>query len=197
MLSKDLLVVLSLLLLSTQCVHLRNPRCIYSQNPGDIHLSLQDDTVFGNYTSDGTLAYYTTCSPSVFIDVYDPDGVDSVWFTYRRSNETEPLVEFMESLPPGESRTYVGRFEANVSQSETEFIVQFHANDTLGHQSLTDEFSLVVFYSSPDPTGNGGLDALLISVSAVVVLVLLGIMYASRRESEHRGVSDRHPVSIT
>ncbi len=147
----------------------------------NIQQSLQDDTVFGNYTSDGTFTYYKSCRPSVFIGVYDPDGVDSVWLTYRRANETSVLNQSMDIYPLGYSNRYVGSFEVSVSLSETEFIVLFHANDSLGYQTSSNEFSLFILYNPPDPPANGSFDPNLIIGLSIAIVVSVGLFYLWRK----------------
>lgn len=135
--------------------------------------SLEDDTVFGNYTTEYTYTHYPWCTPEVHIDVHDPDGVDSVWLTYRRANETSGLNQSMDVLPPNNGNSYVGHFTVDVSPYTNEFIVQFHANDSLGDQTSSNEYTLVIFYNPPDPPENGnyGLE-LLLGLSFVAIAVV-------------------------
>ena len=106
--------------------------------------------VFGNYSTDFTITFYNHCTPSVDIDVYDPDGVDAVWLSYKRANETSWKNQSMNLHPPGEGNTYVGWFTVNVSRAETWFDVQCFANDTLGHMSSSSVYPLEILYNKPD-----------------------------------------------
>jgi hypothetical protein len=146
--------------------------------------SLEDDTVFGNYTTDNTFTYYNRCTPSVRIDVYDPDGVDSVWLTYRRANETSMLNQTMDTTSLGRWNTYEGDFEVDVSLSETEFIVQFHCNDSLGYQSSSGEFSLFILYNPPDPPENGNYGMELLLGLSIVAIVVVGLFYLRKSYSK-------------
>lgn len=143
--------------------------------------SLQDDTVFGNYTTDNTMTYYNTCTPEVQIEVYDPDGIDSVWLTYRRMNESSILNETMDVLSLGDRNTYIAYFTVNVYQTYNNFVVQFHANDSLGHQTSSNEYSLVVVYNPPDPPANGNYGLQLIIGLSISSIVAVGFFLAWKK----------------
>ena len=132
--------------------------------------------VFGNYSTDLTSTFYNQCTPSVDIDVYDPDGVDAVWLSYKRANETSWTNQSMSLLPPGEGNTYVGRFTVNVSRTETWFDVQFFANDTLGHMSSSSVYPLLILYNKPDDPGPSVFPWFLV-VPVLVVIFPFGLYH--------------------
>jgi len=128
--------------------------------------------VFGNYSTDLTSTFYNQCTPSV--DVYDPDGVDAVWLSYKRANETSWKNQSMNLHPPGEGNTYVGRFTVNVSRAETWFDVQFFANNTLGHMSSSSVYPLEILYNKPDTLDSSEFPWFLV-VPVLVVIFPLGL----------------------
>ena len=133
-----------------------------------------EGAIFGNYSTDLTITFYNHCTPSVDIDVYDPDGVDAVWFSYKRANETSWKNQSMNLHPPGEGNTYVGRFTVNVSRAETWFDVQFLANDTLGHMSSSSVYPLEILYNKPDTLDSSEFPWFLV-VPVLVVIFPLGL----------------------
>ena len=132
-----------------------------------------EGAIFGNYSTRRTDTFYNHCTPSVDIDVYDPDGVDAVWLSYKRANETSWKNRSMSLLPPGEGNTYHGRFTVNVSQTETWFDVQIFANDTLGNMSVSSVYPLVIHYSRPNPVD--GSEFIWITVVPALVIFPLGL----------------------
>ena len=130
--------------------------------------------VFGNYSIDLTSTFYNQCTPRVYIDVYDPDGVDAVWSSYKRANETSWKNQSMNLHPPGEGNTYRSRFTVNVSRAETWFDVQFFANDTLGHMSSSSVYPLKILYNKPDYPGPSEFPWFLV-VQVLVVIFPLGL----------------------
>jgi len=142
---------------------------------------LQNDTVFGNYTFSNTWTDDTVGTPDVRIDVTDPDGIDSVWLTYRRENETSILNKSMHTSFIGNWNSYTGWFRVNVSQTETWFIVQFHANDTLGHQASSIEYRLAVYYSRPDLPSNEDYSFQFIIGLSIVLVCAGGLFYCWRK----------------
>lgn len=146
---------------------------------GYLQSNFQDDTIFGNYTY--TYPNYYPWLVSVYIDVQDSDGVDSVWLSYRRENETLVLNQSMSRTVLGSGNRYVGDFRANVSQTVTGFIVQFHANDTLGHQASSIEYSLIVYYNPPDTLPNEDYGLQFIIGLSIALVSVVGLFYSWRK----------------
>jgi hypothetical protein len=113
----------------------------------------QGDTLFGNFSAGNTHAYSNGyCQPDIYIDVQDPDGVDTVWVSYRRANETSVLNKTMDESGLGDSNSYFCYIAVFVSEAETYFIVRFYANDSLGFQTSSDDETLKILYNPPNPT---------------------------------------------
>ena len=141
--------------------------------------------VFGNYSTDLTNTFSNQCTPAVYVDVYDPDGVDAVWLSHKRANETSWKNRSMSLRPPGEGNTYVGRFTVNVSQGETLFDVQFFANDTLGNMSVSSVHSFYIRYSRPNPVDSSGFPWFLVGPVLVVAFSLgLYLLWTRLRPSD-------------
>jgi len=141
--------------------------------------------VFGNYSTRRTATFYSQCTPSVDVDVYDPDGVDAVWLSYKRANETSWTNRSMSLLPPGEGNTYHGRFTVNVSQTETLFDVQLFANDTLGNMSVSSVYPLMILYSRPNLVDASEFPWFLVGPVLVVIFPLgLYLLWTRLRPSD-------------
>ena len=151
-----------------------------NNNQAYFHPSLQNDTVFENFQVENNFTNFWQCTPRVSIDVSDSDGIDSVWFTYRRSKETSVLNKSMDMYPYGDLIRCVGYFTVTVSQTTTEFIIQFHANDSLGHQTSSDEYSLFIRYD-PGTSADGSIDPFQITGLILVVLLPIGFIILWRR----------------
>ncbi len=112
--------------------------------------SLQNETIFQNYTYDNAYTWSQSCVPWVFIDVVDPNDVAAVWFTYRQSNESTTQKGDMAPSIFG-TNGWDGSFRVNVSERETIFVVRFYANDTLGNMASSSEYTLLVTYDPYEP----------------------------------------------
>jgi hypothetical protein len=152
----------------------------YTIEQNNFQPSLQEDAVFGNYSTDFTFTNYKQCTPEISIDVLDPDGIDSVWFTYRRTNETSVLNQSMDILSSDSLNRYVGYFTVIVSQTTTEFAIQFHTNDSLGHQSSSDEYLLVIRYD-PGTSNDGSVDPNLIIGLSIAIALSVGFFILWRK----------------
>ncbi|MCK4567416.1 MAG: hypothetical protein KAU48_08910 [Candidatus Thorarchaeota archaeon] len=125
---------------------------LYSQQDLMYYLSQDNQTQFSYFESDTTWTYHPTCAPSVYIDVVDLDGVASVWFSYKRSNESQWNNKSMVSATPLGENTFAGWFHATVSEYHTDFDIRFFVNDSLGHISKSGLYGLTVDYSRDYPT---------------------------------------------
>ena len=109
------------------------------------------DLIFGNYSYDSAWTNYPWCQPSVYIGVHDSDEVDTVWFRYKRANESNWQNKSMDPMQGTWIATHMGFFRVNVSQTETWFDIQFFANDTTGNLYESSIYPLKISYSRPHP----------------------------------------------
>ncbi len=72
---------------------------LHSQQDLMHYLSQENQTEFAQYSYSNIWTYHTTCAPAVYIDVVDLDSVVSVWFSYKRSNESQWNNKSMQSWP--------------------------------------------------------------------------------------------------
>jgi hypothetical protein len=163
---------------------------LYSQQDLMYNLSQENQTEFSYFESDNTWTYSKTCFPEVLIDVVDLDGVASVWFSYKRSNESQWNNQSMVSAPPLGENTFFGMFHSTVSEYTTVFNITFFANDSLGHISKSELYGLTVDYSydPPPPEYTPRPDIILhligaVTISIIVVsLIVIALKVKDRKE---------------
>ena len=160
----------------------------YSQQDLVFYLSQENQTEFTHYRTGNTWTYHSTCVPHVYIDVVDLDGVASVWFSYKRSNESQWNNKSM--TPPAlVDNTFFGSFQSTVSEYHTDFDIKFFANDSLGHISESELYGLTADYSydptTPEPTPEPDLilPILLVTISIIIVsLIVVALKVKDRKE---------------
>jgi hypothetical protein len=181
----------------------------------DRRISLANETVFQNFTATDTSITSEYHNPSVYVDVYDPDGIEAVWFSYRRANESTAQTKPMEKRPQG--NRYHGIFSITVSEPETDFVIRIYANDSLGNTASSREYNLRVqyypyHYHDPGIVLGPAQFILLVVValSAVVVVILYLVFKRARgqqsslveddllssRGSQRPGCRGKHPMSL-
>jgi hypothetical protein len=133
------------------------------------------NTVFGNYSTNGTSAFYNRAFPTAQIEVYDPDGIDTVWFFYKRTNESVGQNQTMEPVEWEHRNYYSGNFEAYVTNRYTDWNIRFYANDSNGIESASEEYILrVVFSKSHTYTLSQetfGMAAIIIAIPIILILI--------------------------
>ncbi len=169
---------------------------LYSQQDLMYYLSQENQTEFAHYRTDNTWTYSKTCFPEVLIDVVDLDGVASVWFSYKRSNESQWNNQSMNPSGLGEN-TYFGSFQSTVSEYTTLFNITIFANDSLGHISESELYGLRVDYSY-DPPPEPGLSDLFIpiTVGTITVILFSAIVIIDKRTSKKTIISTSNLVDI-
>jgi len=114
--------------------------------------SQENQTVFANYSYDSGDTTSSNPSISVRIDVVDQDGVEMVWFLYRRTNESQwSNNKSMVISPAFGENTFSGSFRVTLAPYTTEFDIQFFANDSLGHVAESVVYQLMAHYNPGDP----------------------------------------------
>jgi len=166
---------------------------LYSQQELMHYLSQENQTGFAHYRTDNTWTYSKTCFPEVIIDIVDLDGVASVWFSHRRSNESQWNNKSMVSAPPLGENTFFGSFQSTVSEYNTDFDIRFFANDSLGHISASGLYGLTVDYDMPYPTTNSTTEPtpepdlfipmIVLTITIIVVsLIVVALKVKDRKE---------------
>lgn len=158
--------------------------------PSHHQMSLKNETVYGNFSYD--VPGWATSSNQrvdIEIDVFDLDGVESVWFTYRRSDETNTPSGAMEERG---DHPYAGQFGVTVSTFETLFVVRFYANDTLGEVTSSSEYTVLVLYNVPHDDGASNPRWL---VLPVVLIVSVAVIIAVRLQGK-RSPASRAPRAV-
>ena len=166
---------------------------LYSQQDLMHYLSQDNQTQFAYYRTDNTWTYSKTCFPEVLIDVVDLDGVASVWFSYKRSNETQWNNKSMVSATPLGENTFFGSFHSTVSEYNTAFNIKFFVNDSLGHISKSGLYELSVRYDIPTttptttPTPEPDLILPLIGAATISIIVVSLIVVALKVKDRKEG----------
>ncbi|MGY5875432.1 MAG: hypothetical protein RTU30_06785 [Candidatus Thorarchaeota archaeon] len=123
-------------------------------------------------------SFYRDYSGYTSIDVSDEDGVDQVWCSYRKENDTEWMNV---SMGQRDSDTYSCVVFGYLEEFRTTFHIHFHANDTNGMSSTSELFSEVVYYDAPDPPPNSHIPDLIILLTAAVFGISIIVVLALRR----------------
>ena len=114
--------------------------------------SQENQTEFLHYSYDSGDTTSSHPSISVRIDVVDQDGVEMVWFLYKRTNESQSSNnESMVILSAFGENTFIGSFRVTLAPYTTEFDIQFFANDSLGHVAESVVYQLRAHYNPGDP----------------------------------------------
>ncbi len=115
--------------------------------------SQENQTVFANYSYDSGDTTSSNPSISVRIDVVDQDGVEMVWFLYRRTNESQwSNNKSMVISPAYGENTFSGSFRVTLAPYTKKFDIQFFANDSLGHVAESVVYQLMAHYNPGNPT---------------------------------------------
>ncbi len=161
--------------------------CVASTNVDGLLITetQTQDTVFGNYSSLFTSSYLNRLRPSVQIAVYDPDGIDTVWFFYKRTNESVGQNQTMRPMESEPRNRYSGYFDAYVTDLYTDWTIRFYANDSNGIESASEEYSLRVAFNPADTLPTDGADyALYTAIIAIPILVILIAVVIKKRSGK-------------
>ncbi|MHA1958895.1 MAG: hypothetical protein ACW99U_01610 [Candidatus Thorarchaeota archaeon] len=145
--------------------------------------TLAQDTVFGNYSTDYTSSQYNPVTPAVEIEAYDPDGIDTVWFFYRLTNNSVGQNQTMEPIEWERPNTYRGHFLAYVTNAVTDWAIRFYANDSNGVVSVSEEYILRVYFNPPNTLPADGADYVIYGVIIAIPLLTILIAVLARKRS--------------
>ena len=159
----------------------------YSQQDLMYSLSQENQTEFSKYQTLDTRIYSKYCFPRVLIDVVDLDGVASVWFSYKRSNESQWNNKSMNPSNQG-ANFFIGYFNVIVSESTTVYNITFYANDSLGHISESELYELSIHYihDHPPPENNLFLFFQIIVVGTIIIVGFSALVIIDKRTSKKR-----------
>lgn len=146
-------------------------------------LSQENQTEFLHYRTDRTVSPYPAISPEVMIDVVDQDGVGMVWFSYKRSNESQWNNQSMQKWPALGENTFYGSSRVTLSKYTNIFDIKFFANDSLGHVAESEVYELLVYYNPPDPPPEFDpfLPLMAVTISIIAVSAILISLIRRRR----------------
>ncbi len=95
------------------------------------------------------------------VDVYDPDGIDTVWIVGERQSDglivNETFTWMQGNEPPGPpygapqviDKSYCGGFRAKALDTDELWSLRFYANDTNGEVSMSAEYRILVYVTFP------------------------------------------------
>jgi len=155
----------------------------FSQQDLMYYLSQENQTEFAHYNIGNTWTYHPTCAPQVYIDVVDLDGVASVWFSYKRSNESQWNNKSMNPSGLGEN-TFMGYFQSTVSEFTTVFNITFFANDSLGHILESELYELSIHYSHDPPPPENNLFFQILVVGTSIIVGFSALVIIDKRTSK-------------
>ena len=153
----------------------------FSQQALMYYLSQDNQTEISFYRTRDTSTSSPTCSPQVLIDVVDLDGVALVWFSYKRSNESQWNNKSMASRPSHGENAFSGWFYATVSEYTTVYNITFFANDSLGHISKSELYELSVYYSHNPPPPENDLFFQIIVVGTIIIVGFSALVIIDKR----------------
>ncbi len=143
--------------------------------------SQENQTEFLHYRTDSTVSPYPAISPEVMIDVVDQDGVAMVWFSYKRSNESQWSNQSMQKWPALGENTFYGSSRVTLSKYTNIFDIKFFANDSLGHVAESEVYELLVYYNPPDPPPDASSLPIRVAIFAIIVVSLIIIAFKLKR----------------
>ncbi|MHA1929702.1 MAG: hypothetical protein ACTSV2_14110 [Candidatus Thorarchaeota archaeon] len=144
----------------------------HSQQDLMYSLSQENQTEFSKYQTIDTRTESKFCFPRVLIDVVDLDGVASVWFSYKRSNESQWNNKSMNPSNQG-ANFFIGYLNVIVSERTTVYNITFYANDSLGHISESELYELSISYSPSTYGGEFRLSDLNIPIIVGTITMIL------------------------